>query len=212
MGAPAPEGEVAPEAAPEGVPGQEGAPEGEDFDPSSLSDEELHAILEMLTAELQKREAGQSPDAGMAPPAAPGAPAPAPAPAAGPAVPPPAPGMAPPMEDENKALAMSFKMELEKMAKSQAALVKEIEALKKSRSMPVSRPAATNATSVPKVEVQAERLNKSESIEKLLTEQRTGNKKVNSSLVADMNCVRSEEELKAAQDHVSKMSGVKFTR
>jgi hypothetical protein len=197
----APEGEVAPE-------GQEGMPEGEDFDPASLSDEELHAILEMLTSELQKREAGQAaPDAGMAPPAPGAAPAaPAPAPAA------PAPGMAPPMEDENKKLAMSFKSELEKMAKSQEALVKEIEALKKSRALPVSRPAATNASSVAKVEVPAERLTKSESTEKLLGEQRSGNRKVTSSLVADLNCAKTQEDLRAAQDHITKQSGVKFTR
>ena len=190
-GQPAPEGEMAPE-------GQDQAEE--DFDPASLSDEELHAILEMLTAELQKRESAQAPEAAQAPQA----------PVAPPAAP---PAGVPPVqpEDETKSLAMSFKLEMEKMAKSQEALKKEIETLKKSRSIPVSRPASTNASSVAKVEAPTERLNKSESLDLLLNEQRAG-KKVSSKMVADVNCVHDEEALHASQDRITKACGVKFTR
>ena len=182
------------EAAPsDGQPPMEGeAGQEEEFDPSTLSDEELQAILQMLTEELQKRQSAQGPEAGAPPAEAPAAP--------------------PPAQDQQ--LAMSFKLEMEKMAKSQDALRQEIETLKKSRALPVSKPAASNATSVAKVEAPVERLNKSESLEMLLNTQREG-KKVSvpySKLVADVNDTRNIEELTGAQDRVTKATGIKFSR
>ena len=188
----APSADTAEGAPVDGQPPVEGAPE-EEFDPSTLSDEELQAILQMLTEELQKRQAAQQgPEAGAPPAEAPPAP--------------------PPAQDQQ--LAMSFKLEMEKLQKSQLALQKELQDLKKSRSLPVTKPAATNATSVAKIETVPERLNKSESLEMLLNAQREGKKASvpYSKIVADVNDTHNVEELKDAQDRVTKATGIKFTR
>lgn len=213
MGAPAPEGDPSAAPAPEGDPAAQGDPSAEGGDQSAemaahaaeLSDEELQSMLEVLMAEVEKRHAGAQGAEGEqagAPPAAPAA----------------APQAAP------EPMAASMKSEFAKMAKSVAeiadavrSLSGEVGVLKKSsvaarQSNVTSKPAATGSRSVQvlqKSNEPKERLNKSDTLNYLLSEQRGGNKKVNSDMIATVNACQSENELATAQKDIEKI-GIKL--
>jgi hypothetical protein len=161
-----------------------------------LSDEELDMMLDLLMQEKEQRHAGQQQDPGMAPGGAP-------APGAPPA---------PPVQDETM---KSMKSEFASLAKSIADLKGDLDSLKKSQSqvkkpVVVTKPAATNNVQVlQKSEPTVEPLNKSDTIRFLETEQRRGNKTVNTDMIATVNACRDDSDLRSAQKEISKM-GIKL--
>jgi hypothetical protein len=202
--APATPVEGDPSAAPAPAEGGEGDEASEMASHAAeLSDEELESMLQVLMAEVEKRHAGQAGAEGAAP-AAEGAPAPQAAPAPEP--------MAASMKAEFAGLAKS----VAEIAEAVKGLTGEVGTLKKSVSekkstVIVGKPAAANQ-SVQVLQKSAEpkmRLSKSDTTDYLLSEQRNGNKRVNSDMIAGVNACRSEEDLAKAQNDIEKL-GIKL--
>lgn len=210
------EGEIAPEGDPSAAPAPEGdpsaAPEGQGDEAgemashaAELSDEELESMLQVLMAEVEKRHAAGAGAEGAAPEGQP-APAAAPQPQAAP-----------------QALAASMKSELASLAKSVAeiasavkGLTGEVVVLKKSaatsKTVVVSRPAATSNQNVQVLHKSAqvkEPLSKSDTLTFLMSEQRNGNKKVDTDMIATVNACREQEDLANAQKNIEKL-GIKL--
>lgn len=209
-GAPAPEGQDDGAPAPEGDMGAEGQDEGGDMmaqiaqEASSLSDEELDMLLHALMSEKDGRHAGGGDDGQGAPP----------------------PegdmgdqggGMAPPQEPmeqepEQKSLAMSMKEEFKKLNKSfndqVASLRKSVDGLKaenaqlrRASQTPTSKPAASNKVEVlQKSAPKIERLNKSETLDFLMGQVRSGNRNVNRDDVAMANACKNDADLQYVHD------------
>ena len=203
-GAPAPEGEMPPEGAPEG---QEGGDEASEMasHAAELSDEELQSMLEVLMAEVEKRHAGAQ---GAAPEGA--APAPAPQGAPAPAAPEP---MAASMKKEFASLSKS----VAEIAEAVKSITGEVGTLKKSaaaqrQTTVTSKPSATTSRNVQVLQKSAEakeKLNKSDTLQYLLSEQRGGNKKVNTDMIATVNACQSDSDLANAQRDIEKI-GIKL--
>lgn len=200
--------EGAPAEGADQAPGAEGGQGDEATEMAShaaeLSDEELESMLQVLMAEVEKRHAGQAGAEGAAPEGQPqGAPAPAPQAAPEP--------MAASMKSELAGLAKS----VAEIAEAVKGLTGDVGTLKKSVSekrntVIVGKPAATNNVQVLQKSVeQKERLNKSDTLNYLLSEQRNGNKRVNSDMIAGVNACRSEEDLASAQNDIAKL-GIKL--
>jgi chemotaxis protein histidine kinase CheA len=210
----APEGAeaAAPEApaeeAPEGAGEAHGEPDGDESHAAmqaqakELSDEELELMLSVLTAEKETRGAGAEAAAPEAQaPAAPAAPAPA--------------------EKSMKDDFAKLNKSVQQMADSIAKLTGEVTALKTAK--PASKPATTKpvasngvqvlekSQSAPSKPSKVERLNKSESIEFLLNELKKGNQLVNSGVVAEMNLMKSQEDVNEYQDRLTRQ-GLSFPK
>jgi hypothetical protein len=197
-----PEGEAQPEGQPAEQPAQpEQGDEASEMaaHAAELSDEELQAMLEVLMAEVEKRHAGAG--AEQQPAAQPAEQAPA--------------------QPEEEKLAASMKSELSTLAKSVAEIAEAVKSLsgdvgtlKKSQSAKsttvVTKPAATrNVQVLQKSEQAKERLNKSDTLNFLLSEQKNGNKRVNSDVIATVNACRSDSDLHDAQKNIEKL-GIKL--
>ena len=192
------------------APGAEGGQGDESTEMAShaaeLSDEELESMLQVLMAEVEKRHAGQAGAEGAAPEGQPQGAAPAPQ-----AAPAPEP-MAASMKSELAGLAKS----VAEIAEAVKGLTGDVGTLKKSVSekrntVIVGKPAQTNQNVqvLQKSVEQKERLNKSDTLNYLLSEQRNGNKRVNSDMIAGVNACRSEEDLASAQNDIAKL-GIKL--
>ena len=191
--APAPEQE-APEAAEGEAEDHEGLKEEADdsqgdlaAEAQSLSDEELEHLLEVLMSEKDSRGAQQAPEAA----AAPAAPAPAPAEKS--------------MKEDYAKLGKS----LESLAGAIEGLNKKVDALsQKPQSKVVVKAPAANAQEVRvlhKSQPAAKRLTKSETIDFLHNQLKSGNKLVDRNIVLDVVASKSDEELHGVQDSLVKM-------
>jgi len=191
--------QMAPEgAAPEGD--DQMAPEGDEQAPqegddsaemeqhlAELSDEELQMMYEAIHNELEKRQSAPQDD--QAAPAAPAAPG----------------QLEMSMKQEFAKLNKSFQSQTTELRKSIDGLKKENQDLKKKMNMPTNRPVSTNAKASEKgsSSQQAQPLNKSETLDYLLGQMRSGNKSVNSDMVAFTNASRDEYELSEAHARIS---------
>ena len=201
-----------PPPAPEGTDaeGEQPAPEGQEggddsaemaAHASELSDEELQSMLEVLMAEVEKRHAGAQGAEG------PDGQAPAPQQAQAPAPEP----MAASMKKEFASLAKS----VADIAEAVKSLGGEVGTLKKSaatqrQSTVTTKPAATrNVQVLQKSAAVKEKLSKSDTMDFLLSEQRNGNKRVNSDMMATVNACQSESDLSAVQKDIEKL-GIKL--
>lgn len=197
---PAPQDEPAPENA-ELAPDQD-----DDMDDSqemaqhlaSMSDDDLHMMLEMIQSEMVSRSAPQDQDQ------------PAPQDAA--------PVAADPSMEKSMDMKLQKSMEpilagIEKLTGVVAQLNTKVTEIEKARNKPVSkatpaRPSEAlqkSGTSVPAVE----RLSKSETANHLLNQLRQGNRMVNSELMVELNLAQTQTEVNAIQDRLSKL-GMKF--
>jgi len=174
------------------------APEGEEGDmseemashASELSDEELQAMLEVLMAEVEKRHAASGGANAEAAPA-----------------------------QEPEPMAASMKKEFSSLAKSVADIAEavknlngEVSSLKKSSSekkqtVITSKPANVNQNVqiLQKSNTPKEKLNKSDTLQYLISEQRNGNKKINSDVVATISACKTDEALAHAQKDLEKL-------
>jgi hypothetical protein len=197
----APSEEAAPEQSPE-APSEEVAPEseegsGEDMDIesvaqelSAMKSEDIQALVELLSKELQSR---QAPEAASAPEAAPAV-----APDAG-------------LKDEMAKMAR----EVSEMKKSIETLKTENGSLKKSLRAPVSRPAQLNGR--PAGEKQVEVMEKSTRAPELMGRaevmaclenlQKSGNKSVDRDLIWSANKASSTEDIQAVYN-MAKIKGI----
>ena len=186
------------EPAPEGQEGGEGDERAAaEQHAAELSDDELQMMVQILQAEMEKRQASQGQEG-----------APAAAPEAAPAA--PAGNLERSIKAEFSKLAKSFQTEIESLKKSVGALKTENESLKKKMSMPVTKPVSMNGRAVEKKTAAApEKLNKSETVDYCLNLQRSGNKAINSDLIAAACAVRSEEDLDEVHSRI-RYAGIKF--
>lgn len=193
-------GEVVGDAAPE-TPAEEVPAEGEgemslEQHLDSMSEEDLHALIEAALSTLEARAGGNSVD-GEEMPEAP----------------------APQVPSEESPMEKSIKTEHEAMKKSIADLTDlvskqagTIETLQKSQVKPAApkvttRPAPANKVEVLKKSEAAapQRLQKSETVQFLLGKQREGNRHVNSDVISRANACRSDADLHELQDNLTKL-------
>lgn len=197
--APAQEGEQAPaqempgDEQPEGEEGQ-GEEETVEQHAESMSDEELDMMLQVLSAEKEKRASAQT-----------------------------APEQAPPAQEGQGQLEMSLKDDYAKMQKSMndmsAQLAKVTEELVSFKtptktSKVTSKVTASNTKDIQVLEKSsavAKRLSKSETIDFLHGQIRKRNPLVSSDVVADVNLARTDSELAAIQDSLA-VKGLEFPK
>jgi len=189
------EAEMAPE-------GSEMAPEEGSEDPaaemkehiSSMSDEELDMMMQMLTEEQAMRQGGEDQGMGME-----SAPAPAPAPVE---------------KSSHKEDYLKLQKSVSAMNSTVEKLNKEIADLKKAKAKPASKMAPTNSTQVLNKSsrpAQMQRLNKSDTMDFLMQKVRQKDPLVNSSVMAEVNATHSDEELHGVQARLEKL-GLQFPK
>lgn len=210
--APAAPAEMAPEApaeqapAAEGQEGEQSQEESAEQHASSLSDEELDMMLQVLMAEKEKRSSAQSEGQEGQEQSQ----------------------EAPAQEAQPEQMQMSMKDDYAKMHKSMESLVSMVTDLKAevaaSKAAPAaqkpaqakttSKAAASNLKDVQVLEKStpvAKRLSKSETNEFLQGQIRKKNPLVSSKNIVDLNYINSDEELHAMQDELTK-KGLEFPK
>jgi len=192
--------------APDMAPQDEQAPEGQE--PGEIEDsfhgmlkemdiEHLQELMGDIQAELAARQpAPEAPVSPMAPPA------------------PRADDM--PVEEAEKSMRM-MKAAIDKMCKSVESISSEVQSLRKSAQAPVAPKRIARAAATGPVEALekstpvAQRLNKSETVEFLMSLQKSKSPHVNTSLITQVHGARSDEELHRLQDGLA-LKGVQVPK